>query len=161
LIYNIIKNKIKSLIKLKNLIKVGYVLLFILIVSIVIYDNVYSKNYNIEHGLVYELYIENPQKYGGFKTESFGKIINISEDHFYFNSGNENIKVFGLGIKKPIFGETAVFLDYKKDGRIELIDYHNYDFNYFLYITSFLAIIVFITIFLKEWKITWKGFKDA
>jgi len=67
----------------------------------------------------------------------------------------------GSGIKRPIYGETLVYVHYRKDGIIELIDYHNYDYNYFLYIISFFAFIVFIIIFLKEWKITRRGFEDA
>ena len=106
-------------------------------------------------------YLENPQKYGGVKYERMGKIISISQDHFYFELGARDIKVIGSGIKRPILGETVVYVHYRKDGVIELIDYHNYNYNYLLYGVSFIALLIFIMIFFKEWKITWRGFKDA
>ncbi|MCH7770309.1 MAG: PD-(D/E)XK nuclease family protein, partial [Bacteroidetes bacterium] len=78
-------------------------------------------------------YLEHPQRYGGNKGEVFGKILNISQNHFYFNLGDKTIKVYGPGIKKPVYGETVVFLNFRKDGIIEMMDYHNYNYNYFLY----------------------------
>ncbi len=132
----------------------------ILVVTIFLHDNVRSVEQDKE-GFTVANYLENPQKYGNQKIESMVKIISISQDHFYINLGSRNIKVIGSGIKRPVLGETAVFLDYRKDGIIELIDYHNYNYNYLLYVVSFFAIIIFIIIFFKEWKITPRGFKDA
>tara|TARA_B100000315_G_scaffold250857_1_gene284483 strand:+ start:1211 stop:1666 length:456 start_codon:yes stop_codon:yes gene_type:complete len=144
----------------KNLVKTGYILTLILLLTIFLYDNVKGIN-KAKEGFTIEKYMENPQKFGGIKFEHMARIINISQDHFYVNLGNRDLKVMGSGIKRPIYGETLVYVHYRKDGIIELIDYHNYDYNYFLYIISFFAFIVFIIIFLKEWKITWRGFEDA
>ena len=114
-----------------------------------------------KEGFSLDRYLENPQKYGGIKAERMVKIINISQDHFYLDLSNTPIKVYGSGVKKPVYGETLVFLNFRKDGIIELIDYHNYNYNYFLYIISIFAFSIFIIIFFKEWKITARGFKDA
>jgi len=105
--------------------------------------------------------MQNPQKFGNQRFEQFGRIINISNDYFYFDLGGNSIKVFGSGIKKPVLGETVVYVEYGKDGKIRMIDYHDYNYNYFLYAISVIALIIFIVIFLKEWKATWKGFKNA
>lgn len=134
--------------------------MFLLIVGIFLYDNVKTAEMARE-GFSINKYMENPQKYGGREFEHMTTIVNISQDHFYIKLGGKDIKVIGSDIKKPIFGEIVVYLDYKKNGRIELIDYHTYDYNYILYILSIFALIVFIMMFFKEWKIAPRGFKNA
>ena len=89
------------------------------------------------------------------------KITSMSEDYFYVNLENTKIKIMGSGIKMPVLGQTAVFLDFRKDGTVKLIDYHNYNYNYVLYILSFFALIIFLIMLFKEWKITLRGFKSA
>lgn len=143
---------------LKILAKAGYFFAFILLVSFWLYHNLHHSN--PERSFNLRNYTQNPQKFAG-QYEQFGKIINISQDHFYFSAGGESIKVFGSGIKTPVYGETVIFVDYRKDGRIELIDYHNYNYNYILYALSLLALIIFIVIFFREWRITLRGFRDA
>lgn len=138
--------------------KFWHIVLFVLIVGLFTYDNLnyrYMKNFSMES------YLENPQKYGGYKGQQFGKIINISEGHFYFDMGSQTIKVYGSGVKKAILGETLLFLHYRKDGKIGLIDYHNYNYNYLLYIISLFAFVIFIVIFFKEWKFTFWRFESA
>lgn len=135
-------------------------LVFLLILGFLAYDN--ARGYNgAKDSFTIKKYLENPQKYGGVKIENFGRIVNISQDHFYFDIGSTDLKVFGSGVKEPVLGEMVVYLDYRKDGRIKMIDFHTYDYNFILYGISFIALIVFIFIFLKEWKFSWKGFKDA
>ena len=141
------------------LVKIWYLLLFVLIVGIFLWGNVYHLI--VEERLSLHNYYSNPEKYGGYKRQNFGKVINISRDSFYFDLGEADIKVLGSGVKKDVYGETVAFLDYGKDGNIRLIDYHNYDYNYFLYFISLFALIVFVVFLFKEWKITLKGFKDA
>ena|SRR3989344_9053241 len=142
--------------KMGGLAKVWYFLLFVLITILFFYGNVMDKSYG-EDAFNLDNYLKNPQKYGDYKGQVFGKITGINQDSFYINS----LKVSGSGIIKPVYGETVLFLDFKKDGIIKLIDYHNYNYNYFLYVISFFAFVVFIVIFFKEWKITLRGFKDA
>jgi len=145
---------------LKNLIKVGYLLVFILVAVILLFDNLDYSASNKDRFTITK-YLENPQKYGGIKLENFGRIVNISQDHFYLDIGSRDLKVFGSGIKKPVLGEIVVYINYNKNGRIEMIDYHTYDYNYVLYGLSFFALIVFMIIFFMEWKFTRRGFEDA
>lgn len=145
---------------MKNLAKIWYFILFILIAVLFIHDNVRSVD-KAKEGFTITNYLENPQKYGNYKAEGIAKIINISQDHFYANWYNSDIKVLGSGIKEATLGETDVFLKFRKDGVIELINYHNYNYNYLLYAISFLALIVSLIIFFKEWKFTWRGFENA
>lgn len=145
---------------MKILIGAWYVLVIIAILAIFLYDNVNATIRSIER-FTLDKYFEDPQKYGNKKAEHMVKIINVSQDHFYIELNNKDIKVMGSGIQRPLYGETVVFLNYRKDGIIELIDYHNYNYNYFLYGMSIVAVLVFAIIFSREWKITKGGFKDA
>lgn len=145
--------------KNKKIMFIAYLLVFALIITFLAYDVKVKRN--VESSSYLTNYLNNSEKYGGSKVEYFGKVINISQNYFYFRSGSKEIKIYGSGIKMPVLGETIVFLDFQKDGKIRMIDYHNYDYNYIIYIISFFALIVFVVIFLKEWKLTKKGFKDA
>ena len=142
------------------LIKIWYFLLFILIVTLFLYDNAYD-HYEAEHTFSLEKYLGNPTRYEDYKDQYLGKIINMSKNHFYLNVRGSHLKVFGSDVKKSVYGETVFFLNFKKNGNIELIDYHNYNHNYLLYFFSFIAFIIFLFIFFQEWKITLKGFENA
>ena len=140
--------------------KIWFLFILILIISLMIYETKYYADYS-RNNFNLKNYFENPQKYGNYRSEVFGKIVNISQDHFYFDVGGERIKVLGKGIQKSVLGETVLYVEYKKDGNIVMIDYHNYNYNYILYAISFLAVVVFVFLFFKEWKITSRGFKNA
>ena len=144
--------------KIRN--KLTFVIASLLLLVLLVYDNVYWNN-NAKTGFTISNYLKNPQEFGNYQDELFGKIVNMSQGHFYFNIGDKNIKIYGSGVKKSVLGETVLFVDFKKDGKIQLIDYHNYNYNYFIYIISFFALIIFVIIFFKEWKFTSRGFKDA
>jgi len=131
-----------------------------LVVGIFLYDNVKSSSKK-EVGFSFKNYFENPPKYSEESYERIGKIVNISPDHFYVKFGDTDIKVTGSGVKKPILGETDVYINFRKDGIIELLGYHNYNFNYVLYGISLFALLILIVIFFMEWKFTFRGFKDA
>ncbi|MFH2028573.1 MAG: hypothetical protein ABIJ08_05515 [Nanoarchaeota archaeon] len=137
-----------------------YLLVFILIISLLYYDNIQQQ---IRQESVFSLnnYYQNHEKYGDYKDQRFGKITNITADNFYFDMGSFSIKVEANDVKPSVYGETTALLYYSKDGSIYLIDYHNYNYNYILYILSFIAFIIFLIIFFKEWKPTIRGFKDA
>ncbi len=132
--------------------------MIVLAISLFLHENVNSVTDKDRFSI--GNYVENPQKYGGINGEHLVKIVNISQDHFYINFGNRDVKVIG-NIERPTLGESTVFLNYKKNGVIELIDFHNYNYNYVLYGFSVFAFILFIIIFFMEWKITWRGFEDA
>lgn len=144
--------------KLLNII--FYFLVIVLIVMLLFYDRAYYLNIT-KTKFTEENYEKNPELYGNHKAERLAKIINISEDHFYIRLGNKNVKVIGSNVRMPVIGESVFFLNYRKDGIIELIDYHSYDNNYVLYSISVIAIIIFIIILFKEWKLTARGFENA
>ena len=146
--------------KNKYLRRIQYLIIFLLILSLFAYENVISYDKRTEEfGL--ENYMSNPEKYGGYEKQHFGTITEIHDDYFYFNSIQGELKVYGKGVEKAKFGETVFLLRYRKDGVIELVDYHNYNYNYFLYFISFVALIIFLYIFFREWRFTLKGFEDA
>lgn len=144
---------------MKILYWVGYFLLILLLIVAFVYDTVDGRVRTKE---VFELdkYLEDPQYYNEPKYEGMVKIINISEDHFYINLNNRIVRVAGSGIERPKYGETIVYLHYTYEG-IELINFHNYNYNYVLYGVSIIALIIFVIIFFMEWKITLRGFKSA
>ena len=43
----------------------------------------------------------------------------------------------------------------------ELIDFHHYRFYYLKFVISAFAVVIFIILFFREWKITSRGFKSA
>ena len=132
--------------------RVWYLLLLILIITLVFYENV-----------GYEL---NRAERAGVETEGqlFGTIVNISKDNFYLDEGSSNLRIESLNmlqIRKARYGETVVHVIYKKNGVIEGIDYHNYDYNHLLYLLSLIAFVIFLAIFFKEWRLTLRGFENA
>lgn len=147
--------------KIKLLSVIFYALVFILLIGFFVYDHAYYSYRQSTREFEVNKYLESPEIYGNHQAERMAKIVSISQGHFYIRSGNVELKVMGSGIKKPVLGESVFFLDFRKDGVIGLIDYHNYNFNYFLYGVSAIAIIVFVIIFFKEWKLTKRGFEDA
>lgn len=145
---------------LKLLNYIFYLLVVLLVIMLFVYERVYYLNIT-KDSFTLEKYLADPQTYGSHKSERLAKITNISKDHFYINSEGREIKVIGSNATMAILGESVFFLDFKKDGKIELIDYHNYDYNYILYLISVVALIIFVIVFFKEWKLTRRGFEDA
>jgi len=142
------------------LVKAWYSLLLVLIVFLFLYSNVYGA-YVSDKIFSIDNYLREPQKYGGNKAQVFGKAVSIGKDYFYFDAGQHTLRVSGANIEKSAFGESVALLYFRKDGIIELADYHNYSYNYLIYIISFFAVAVFAFLFFKEWKPTYRGFKDA
>lgn len=143
---------------MKALTKFCYLLLFLLLATLLVYDDI--RILEDENAFTLDKYLENPEKYGGVKSQRMGKIMEINYGYFLFSGSDKPIKVIGK-IERPILGETLIYVHYRKDGIIELIDYHNYNFNYILYLISLFAIAVFLIIFFKEWKLTKRGFENA
>ena len=144
---------------LKILPRVAYVIVLMIFIGLLLYENVPVGD-DSEHFSI-EKYLKEPDKYANKKMERIIKIKNISNENFYFQWNNNDIKVLGHGIEMPVLGETVVYLNFRKDGIIEMIDYHNYNYNYILYILSFFALVWFVIIFFREWKITRRGFENA
>ena len=132
--------------------KLFYIMIFFLIFGLIFYDHVWWANHIIKIERV------------GIEGQTFGKVINISEDHFYLRTVSSNIRIDSLGmpkVRKAKYGETVVHVIYREKGVVEGVDYHNYDYNYILYVVSFFSLFVLLFVFFKEWKLTLRGFEDA
>ncbi len=132
--------------------RIWYALIFILIVGLFFYDNVWWLYRDLNIGDVDR------------ETQVSGKIVNISEDHFYIYTGSSNLRIESSNtpkIRKARYGETVVHVLWRKNGTIEGLAYHNYDYNYVLYLFSFIALLMFLIIFFREWKLTSRGFENA
>ena len=146
--------------KSRNFSRALYFLILVLFIGTFVYDNLRTLG-KAKDGFTISNYLSSPEKYDGYKMEVMGRIVKISQEHFVFNIGSMDLNILGSGIQKPVLGETALYVNFRGDGTIEMIDYHNYNYNHVLYIISLIAIILFLTIFFKEWKITSGGFKNA
>lgn len=134
-----------------------YLIVVLIIVALVFYENAYHWEKR-EFGFTLERFLSEPQKYGDYRGERFGAIAEAYEDHFYFSVGDKVIKVMGK-VEKPWFNEVTAHLEFRKDGTIQLLAYHNYKYNFFLYIVSAIALGIFAWMFFCEWKLTRRGFE--
>lgn len=117
-------------------------------------------NYNNYYPSIKDLN-ENPERYNKILTEQYGLIEEIKEDSFILVSGDSKILVKANNIRKPIQGSVNILGVFNKDGFIELEDIHYSDYNNTKYLASIIGLLLFLFIFLKEWKITSGGFKYA
>ena len=143
-----------------NLNRALYFLILVLFIGTFVYDNLRTSG-KAKDGFTISNYLGSPEKYDGYKMEIMVRVVNISLGHFVFNIGSKDLKISGSGIKKPVLGETALYANFRGDGTIEMIDYHNYNYNHILYIISLIAIVLFLALFFREWKLASGGFKNA
>lgn len=61
----------------------------------------------------------------------------------------------------PRWGEVSIYGEVQADGSLHALRVHNYDYNYLLYLLSFLTGIGVLVFFFHEWKITSRGFVHA
>lgn len=134
-----------------------YLIVVLLIVVLLFYENAYHWEKR-EFGFTLERFLDQPQRYGDYRGERFGAIGEVYEDYFYFSVGDKVIKVMGKA-EKPLFNEVTAHLEFRKDGTIQLLAYHNYKYNFFLYVVSALALGIFAWMFFREWKLTKRGFE--
>lgn len=108
-------------------------------------------------------FLNGMDKYEGKFSSNKGYII-YKGNETYLNSGNEEILLKyhrnNSTITKERFGYTTVEGYYRKPGYIEVVDYKNINYNFVKYIFSVLGFAIFLFFFLKEWKITKKGFVE-
>ena len=104
--------------------KVRYCLVLILFVLLFAHQNVWNQDRERFH---IDRFIEDPLTYGNHTGQRFGKIVVVQPETFDFNDGDKVIRIEGSGVVASTLGETVIFLDYRLDGRMVLIDYHNYD----------------------------------
>lgn len=105
-----------------------------------------------DYGPSSDAFLDNPSEYTQKKTEFTGSVINISSDSFYMRVNQRPLKVYYSGLETPKFGQVYVLAELNKDGTAKGLEVHNLSYNYAKYIISFFALIIFLFIFLNEWK---------
>lgn len=145
-------------IKRKPLTLIAYFLvLCTLFLSIILYYEVYKKDYISVHD-----FLKNPEENSGYNRSVMGPYGGSFEGGFYVIYNKEPVMVLYDGeYTPPRYGEVLVYGTTNKNGYVDVVGIHNYDYNYFLYAASFLAIIIVLVFFFKEWKITPRGIEDA
>ena len=141
-----INNKLKLFISLISIIS----LILLSTYSFVQHVNYYPKIKDL---------LENPEKYHNKITKQTGQ---ISPDTNILSSGGDKIRIkSNIPLRKDIFGSTSIIGRFDKEGYIEIKEIHYSDYNNVKYFTSILGLFLFVYIFLKEWKITKRGFENA
>ena len=135
----------------------SYAVIILLIVTLLFYENAYHWERR-EFGFTLERFLQDPKTYGGYRGERFGAITEVYDNYFYFSVGERVLKVFGKA-EKPRFGEVTAHLEFRKDGTIQLLAYHHYKYNLFLYAVSLVAFGIFLRLFFREWRLTKRGFE--
>ncbi len=140
-----------KLIKLSGII----LILLTLIISLVYFQEVYSST-SISN------FKQNPETYSGDYKSVMGKYQGKTEGGFIllFNGKEVMVKTDSNHIK-PKWGEVLVYGELQEDGTIKAIGIHNYDYNYLIYFFSFIAGIVVLIWFFKDWRLTRRGFENA
>ncbi len=137
--------------------------LFFVIVGItgLILMSIFSlTNYNNYYPSIKDLN-ENPSRYDGILTEQYGLIKEIKEDSFILVSGDSRILVKANNIREPTQGSVNILGVFNKESFIELKNIHYSDYNNTKYLVSIMGLIMFLFIFFREWRITFRGFKYA
>ena len=142
---------------LSNLSKVIIAILAILFIAII--QHYYLTNIN-SHRIPLNELSQNPSKYEGQEEEAEGRILSTDKDSFVLITPSHKIMIFNNhpNLKK---GDYGTFLLKVENGKIINKEYRLYNKEPIKYFLSLLAIIIVIIIFLKEFKLTKRGFKHA
>ena len=135
--------------------KIAYWLVVLLFICLILYFYVCVNYFN--YILSSKTIQENPEKYHNTNIQLIGVISDKTNDYFYLKG--RDLKFYYKNVKEPKFGEITTLVTFKKQGYFEVIDIHYHNYSFVKYILSSLAAFLFIFIFLKEWKITLRGFK--
>tara|TARA_Y100000310_G_scaffold343159_1_gene449524 strand:- start:39617 stop:40036 length:420 start_codon:yes stop_codon:yes gene_type:complete len=103
----------------------------------------------------------NPEKYHNWLIEESGTVKNIQNGEFILVLGNEEILVKNTNIRQPKQGSISLIGIFNKEGFIELQKIQYFDYNHYKYWISIIGLFIFLFIFLKEWKLTKRGFENA
>lgn len=99
-----------------------------------------------------DVFLANPQKYAGKETEFAGSFINSTAGSFYLDANKRLLKIYYPHLEKPVLGQVYARVRLNPDGTATALEVHKLSYNYIKYIISFLAFIIFLFIFFREWK---------
>lgn len=144
-----IEKKMKSG-KLRVLRMLLYLLVLCLFVASVFHYNLVLGNKNFTT----DKYFEDPRGLQGTKKTFVGPYAGPSREGFLMVYNKENIPIHYKGeFTPPRYGEIVVYGAVNEEGEIEALGVHNYNYNYVLYILSFITGIFVLVVFFSEWKI--------
>jgi len=133
-----------------------FLVLVLLIVTLFHYNSVYVNN-----GKKFEM-IEHPEKYHGITKQFMGKYGGSFNGGFYLKYNEQLVPIhYSEEYSPPHFGNVLVYGTFNKEGYVEAIGVHNYQYNYIIYLISLIAFLFVVWLFFKEWKIISRGFKSA
>ena len=148
--------------KIRLLCKISYFLLIVaLLVTLFHYNLAYSKSFSVDD------FLDNPSLYVGEKKTIKGVYAGKFEQGFFMIKNQRTVKVHlerndDVNYGPPRYGEVLIYGTLQRDGSIFAEGVHNYNYAYIsIYGSSFLAGLIVLFYFLKEWKITWRGIKRA
>src|SRR3989344_6385455 len=141
---------------MKKIALLGYFLvLVLLIVTLFHYNSVYLDNKKFDM-------ISNPEKYHGINKQFMGKYGESFNGGFYLVYNEQLVPIhYSEEYSPPHFGNVLVYGTFNKEGYVEAIGVHNYQYNYIIYLISLIAFLFVVWLFFKEWKIISRGFKSA
>lgn len=143
----------------KNILKITFYItvLALLVISLIHYSVVYDSSFP-----EINKFLEEPERFDGLTKQTMGPFAGYTTDGFLIEYNKRLIPVYyDQEYVAPRFGEVIVYGIFHREGYIEAIGVHNYDYNYVIYLISFITIIFVIILFFSEWKITLRGFKSA
>jgi len=102
---------------------------------------------------------KNPEAYQGITKQIMGKYVKTTNYGFILNYNGQQMPIlYDYAHNPPKYGEILVYGTFQNDGTIQALEVHNYDYNYIIYLISFIAFLFIVQLFFKEWKLTKKGF---
>jgi len=106
--------------------------------------------------------LENPKEYDGRQFAFIGPVMNTSSSSFYMNVNHRPLKVHYDNLQKPVLGQIYIIGIVNEDGSVTATQVHNLSYNYLKYAISFFALLLFIYLFFKDWKIKhWRFVENA
>ncbi len=134
----------------------AYVLtILLLVVTLFHYSLVNRSNFTIGD------FLASPGEYAGELRSITGPYLTPADEGFVMEHNQYPILVRHQGEHPPPWlGEVSVYGILEQDGSITAQRIHNYDYNYVLYVFSFLAGIAVLAYLFYEWKPTMKGFVE-
>ncbi len=103
-------------------------------------------------------FIVSPELYDGLSRPVLGIYAGESSDGFWLRYNQQIIPVhYRQKVSPPRYGQILVYGTFHKEGYIEAHQLHNYNYNYIIYLISFLTFLFVLVLFFSEWKMTGRG----
>lgn len=140
--------------KRQTLYRLAYMITFILTVVTLVHYSLVNKN-----EFTLGDFFENPVEFAGQYRSLTGPLVAQTKEGFFMEFNKHHFLVhYAEAYSPPRLGEVSVYGRLNEDGSITAWRVHNYDYNYLLYVLSFIAGVFVIIYFWWEWKVTLTGF---